>query len=71
VFKVVSFYLARASGGRIGELPRGMEVEIAEARWLPLADAARILAYKGERDTATQALELLLAEAGSGERDRL
>jgi ADP-ribose pyrophosphatase YjhB (NUDIX family) len=36
VFKIVSFYLAFArsggSGGRIGELPPGMEVEVAEAR---------------------------------------
>lgn len=27
IFKVVSFYLARARSGRIGQLPPGMEVE--------------------------------------------
>jgi 8-oxo-dGTP pyrophosphatase MutT (NUDIX family) len=59
VFKIVSFYLARALGGRIGELPPGMEVEVAEARWLPLADGPRLLAYKGEREMAERALELL------------
>jgi 8-oxo-dGTP pyrophosphatase MutT (NUDIX family) len=59
VFKVVSFFLARALRGRIGELPPGMEVEVAEARWLPLADAASLLAYRGERDVAAQALEIL------------
>jgi 8-oxo-dGTP pyrophosphatase MutT (NUDIX family) len=59
VFKIVSFYLARALGGRIGELPLGMEVEVAEARWLPLADGPRLLAYKGEREMAERALELL------------
>jgi 8-oxo-dGTP pyrophosphatase MutT (NUDIX family) len=59
VFKVVSFYLARAGGGRIGELPPGMEREVAEARWLPLADAPRLLAYRGERDMAKRALENL------------
>ena len=32
VFKVVSFFLAHARAGRIGELPAGMEVEVAEAR---------------------------------------
>jgi 8-oxo-dGTP diphosphatase len=59
VFKVVSFFLARAGRGRIGELPPGMEVEVAEARWLPLGDAARLLAYRGERDVAGKALEQL------------
>ena len=55
VFKIVSFFLARASRGRIGELPRGMEVEVAEARWLPLADGPALLAYKGEREMAARA----------------
>jgi 8-oxo-dGTP pyrophosphatase MutT (NUDIX family) len=59
VFKVVSFFLARALGGRIGVLPPGMEVEVAEARWLPLADAARLLAYKGEREMAAKAAQIL------------
>jgi hypothetical protein len=57
VFKIVSFYLARASAGRIGELPPGMEREVAEARWLPLEEAPRLLAYRGERDMAERALE--------------
>jgi 8-oxo-dGTP pyrophosphatase MutT (NUDIX family) len=57
VFKVVSFYLAHARSGRIGELPPGMEVEVAEARWLPLEDAPRLLAYRGERDMAERALQ--------------
>src|SRR4026207_427066 len=30
VFKVVSFFLLRATGGRIGDLPRGMEIEVSE-----------------------------------------
>jgi 8-oxo-dGTP pyrophosphatase MutT (NUDIX family) len=59
VFKVVSFFLAHATGGRIGELPPGMEREVAEARWLLLADAPRLLAYKGEREMAEMALEEL------------
>ena len=63
VFKVVSFYLVRAGRGRIGELPAGMELEVAEARWLPLDDAPRLLAYPGERDMAAAALAVL-AEAG-------
>ena len=59
VFKIVSFYLAHATKGRIGALPPGMEIEVAEARWLPLADAPRLLAYKGEREMAERAVETL------------
>ena len=63
IFKVVSFYLVRAGRGRIGELPAGMELEVAEARWLPLEDAPRLLAYRGERDMADRALALLEGDA--------
>jgi 8-oxo-dGTP pyrophosphatase MutT (NUDIX family) len=59
VFKVVSFFLAHALSGRIGALPPGMEREVAEARWLPLADGPTLLAYKGEREMAAKAIETL------------
>jgi len=59
VFKVVSFFLLRHRSGRIGELPPGMEREVAEARWLPLEDAPRLLAYGGEREMARKALAQL------------
>jgi 8-oxo-dGTP pyrophosphatase MutT (NUDIX family) len=62
VFKIVSFYLARVARGRIGELPPGMELEVAEARWLPLADATTLLSYRGERDMAERAVEKLADE---------
>ena len=62
VFKVVSFFLARAKRGRIGALPPGMEVEVADARWLPLADGPTVLAYKGERDMAARELEALAGD---------
>jgi 8-oxo-dGTP pyrophosphatase MutT (NUDIX family) len=62
VFKVVSFYLAHARRGRIGALPEGMEVEVAEARWLPLDDAPRLLAYRGEREMAERAREALTGD---------
>jgi 8-oxo-dGTP pyrophosphatase MutT (NUDIX family) len=61
VFKIVSFFLAHAGGGRIGELPPGMEIEVAEARWLPLEEAPRLLAYRGERDMTERAIQLLSA----------
>ena len=59
VFKVVSFFLLRYRSGRIGAIPPGMEIEVAEARWLPLEEAPRILAYGGERQIAGKALEIL------------
>jgi 8-oxo-dGTP pyrophosphatase MutT (NUDIX family) len=59
VFKVVSFYLLRYRSGRIGDLPPGMAVEVAEARWLPLEDGPRLLAYGGEREMVGKALEIL------------
>ena len=59
VFKVVSFFLLRSTGGRIGDLPPGMEIEVAEARWVPLDDAATVLSYTGEREMATRAADVL------------
>ena len=63
VFKVVSFYLLRYRSGRLGDLPPEHAHEVAEVRWLPLADAPRLLAYKGERDMAEIALDRLTSEA--------
>ena len=59
IFKVVSFYLLRYSGGRLGDVPAAFAHEIAEARWLPLQDAPQLLAYKGEREMARKAIESL------------
>jgi 8-oxo-dGTP pyrophosphatase MutT (NUDIX family) len=64
IFKVVSFFLMRARGGRIGVLPPGMEIEVAEARWVPLDDAPSVLSYGGEKQMARKALEVL-AEGSS------
>lgn len=63
VFKVVSFFLVRYTGGRIGDIPPEFRKEVAEARWLPLEDAPRLLAYKGEREMAEKALMMLAAGA--------
>jgi 8-oxo-dGTP pyrophosphatase MutT (NUDIX family) len=63
VFKVVSFYLLRYGSGRLGDLPHEHAHEVAEVRWLPLAEAPRLLAYKGEREMAERALDRLAAEA--------
>jgi ADP-ribose pyrophosphatase YjhB (NUDIX family) len=63
VFKVVSFYLVRYTGGRLGDVPAEHAHEVAEVRWLPLEEAPRLLAYKGEREMAARALEQLAASA--------
>ena len=59
IFKVVSFFLIRYEGGRLGDVPEAFRHEVAEVRWLPLEEAPRLLAYTGERDMARKALERL------------
>jgi 8-oxo-dGTP pyrophosphatase MutT (NUDIX family) len=62
VFKVVSFFLVRYAGGRLGEIEEAQRVEVAEAKWLPLEEAPRLLAYGGERQMVTEALAALARE---------
>jgi 8-oxo-dGTP pyrophosphatase MutT (NUDIX family) len=59
IFKVVSFFLVRYTGGRLGDVPEAFRHEVAEVRWLPLEDAPRLLAYGGEREMAQKAIERL------------
>lgn len=59
VFKVVSFYLLRYESGRIDDVTSEMRVEVRRAFWLPLEEAARKLAYGGERQVARKAQEYL------------
>jgi 8-oxo-dGTP pyrophosphatase MutT (NUDIX family) len=61
IFKVVSFYLVRYRKGRIDHVPASLRHEVAEARWLPLEEAPRLLAYAGEREMASNALATLEA----------
>ena len=63
VFKVVSFFLVRYVRGRLGDVPEAFRHEVAETRWLPLADAPRLLSYKGEREMAEKALQICGARA--------
>jgi 8-oxo-dGTP pyrophosphatase MutT (NUDIX family) len=63
IFKVVSFYLVRYRRGRIDDIPAAFRHEVAEGRWLPLEEAPRLLAYRGERDMAEKALARLEADA--------
>jgi 8-oxo-dGTP pyrophosphatase MutT (NUDIX family) len=63
VFKVVSFYLIRYGRGRLGNVPPEHTHEVAEVRWLPLEDAPKLLAYRGEREMAERALAVLAGDA--------
>ncbi len=59
VFKIVSFFLFRYVRGRLGDIPAEHAHEVAEAKWLPLDEAPKLLAYKGEREMAARALDRL------------
>jgi 8-oxo-dGTP pyrophosphatase MutT (NUDIX family) len=64
IFKIVSFFLVRYRHGRIDDIPPAHRHEVTEARWLPLEEAPRLLAYKGEKEMAEKAL-MMLAAGGS------
>src|ERR1700757_4296459 len=57
VFKIVSFYLLRYESGRIDNVTDEMRGEVARARWVRLEDAAKLLAYRGEKQMAKKAFE--------------
>jgi 8-oxo-dGTP pyrophosphatase MutT (NUDIX family) len=60
VFKIVSFFLFRYRSGSLRDYQRS---EVDGAEWIPLEDAPKLLAYRGERDMAKLALSKL-AESG-------
>ncbi len=63
VFKIVSFYLLRYESGRIDNVTDEMRVEVARARWVRLEEAAKLLAYRGEKQMAKKALEYIQSHA--------
>lgn len=60
VFKIVSFYLLRYESGRIDNLSEDMRIEVARACWVRLEEAQKLLAYRGEKQMAKQALEYIM-----------
>jgi 8-oxo-dGTP pyrophosphatase MutT (NUDIX family) len=58
VHKRVVFYLFEYRSGDIAD----HDSEIEEARWMPLAEAARALTYAGERDMVARALSRVAAD---------
>src|ERR1700688_1725313 len=63
VFKIVSFYLMRYRSGRINEIAPEMRIEVARAFWVLLECAPNLLAYKGEKQMASRALEYVHSHA--------
>jgi 8-oxo-dGTP pyrophosphatase MutT (NUDIX family) len=61
VFKIVSFYLFRYQSGQIDEIAPEMRIEVKRALWIPLEDAVRRLAYRGEKDMVRRAQAYLKA----------
>lgn len=59
VFKIVSSYLLRYESGRIDDIAAEMRIEVKRALWMPLEEAARKLAYRGEKDMARRAADYL------------
>jgi 8-oxo-dGTP pyrophosphatase MutT (NUDIX family) len=58
VLKIVSFFLFRYRSGSV----RDHDHEVLSAEWIPLEDAPRLLAYKGERQMAELALSRALPD---------
>jgi len=52
IAKRVDFFLFRYRSGDVAD----HDHEVEDARWMPLADAAKALSYEGERDMAARAL---------------
>jgi 8-oxo-dGTP pyrophosphatase MutT (NUDIX family) len=63
VFKIVSFYLMRYVSGEIDDISPDMRIEVKQARWVPLDEAAKQLAYSNERKILGEARDYLVAHA--------
>ena len=59
VFKIVSFYLLQYQSGSIDDIAPEMRIEVRRASWIPLEEALKKLAYRGERDIIRRAQKYL------------
>lgn len=58
IFKMVRFFLFDYRSGALED----HDDEVEEARWMPLAEAARALSYRGEREMVQRALSAISRE---------
>ena len=70
VFKIVSFYLLRYEAGNIDNVSPEMRIEVARAVWIPLEEASKRLAYRGEKQMAARALEYVKSHSNLAATDR-
>ena len=66
VFKIVSFFLLDYLSGEIDDVTPEMRVEVRRASWIPLDEAPRRLAYRGERDMVKRAQQYLRTNSQTG-----
>lgn len=57
VFKIVTFYLLVYESGTIDDVSKEMRIEVKQAQWIPIEEAEKKLAYRGERDVMRMARE--------------
>ena len=69
VFKIVSFYLLQYVSGEIDDVTSELRIEVRRAAWIPLAEAHRKLAYRGERDMVKRAQQYLESHLKSHSED--
>jgi 8-oxo-dGTP pyrophosphatase MutT (NUDIX family) len=63
VFKIVTFYLLKYESGRINDISDEMRIEVAQAKWVRLEEASKLLAYRGEKQMARKAVEYIAEHA--------
>lgn len=68
VFKIVSFYLMSYVSGEIDNIAANMRVEVKQALWVPMTEAAKKLAYSNERKVLRQAQEYVEIQGISTEK---
>lgn len=60
VHKWVTYYLVKASGGTL----KPLKEEVADARWVPLAEAMELSGYPSNREVLKRAFRALARRAG-------
>jgi 8-oxo-dGTP pyrophosphatase MutT (NUDIX family) len=71
VFKIVSFFLLDYLSGEIDDVTPEMRVEVRRASWIPLDEAPRRLAYRGERDMVKRAQQYLRTNSQTGSQSQI
>jgi len=69
VFKIVTFYLLRYESGCIDDVSEDMRIEVAQAKWVKLDEAPKLLAYRGEKQMAKKAIEYLATHAEVNQKE--